>query len=178
MEREYFIKTERLAFSHWRQNDLKLAQLLWGDPEVTKFICASGIFSSSDISNRLNTEIQNEKQHHVQYWPVFSLQSGELVGCCGLRPHGKNEYELGFHLRPMFWGQGCALEAASAVIEYAFSVLKADSLFAGHNPNNIRSQKVLGKLGFSYTGDEFYAPTGLYHPSYVLKADSFHRQKA
>lgn len=26
------------------------------------------------------------------------------------------------------------------------------------------------KLGFIYIGDEFYEPTGLYHPSYELEA--------
>ena len=25
------------------------------------------------------------------------------------------------------------------------------------------------RLGFAYVGDEFYPPTGLYHPSYILK---------
>ena len=84
----------------------------------------------------------------------------------------KNEYEIGFHLRPQFWGKGYAVEAASAAIDYAFSVLHADALFAGHNPNNAASAKVLRKLGFRYIGDEFYEPTGLYHPSYELKRKS------
>lgn len=53
-------------------------------------------------------------------------------------------------------------------IIYGFEILKADKLFAGHNPNNKASQKVLQKLGFVYIGDEFYEPTGLYHPSYEL----------
>jgi len=44
--------------------------------------------------------------------------------------------------------------------------LDANGLFAGHNPNNTNSRKVLEKLGFTYVGDEFYEPTGLYHPSY------------
>lgn len=78
-------------------------------------------------------------------------------------------YEIGFHLRPKFWGQGFATEAATAVMEYACTSLGAERLFAGHHPDNKASQKVLGKLGFQYTGDEFYEPTGLYHPSYEWK---------
>lgn len=81
------------------------------------------------------------------------------------------KYEIGFHLRPMYWRQGYAMEVAEAVIYYAFSVLQAKGLFAGHNPNNIASSKVLLKLGFQYIGDEFYEPTGLYHPSYELKPE-------
>lgn len=169
MNRRYFLKTERLGFSEWMENDLPLAVKLWGNEEVTRYICADGRFGQSDISARLAKEIENNRRFHVQHWPIFTLSSGELVGCCGLRPHGDNKYELGFHLLPEFWGQGYATEGAKRVIEYAFSVLKAESFFAGHNPNNKASAKVLHKLGFSYIGDEFYEPTGLYHPSYELK---------
>ena len=105
----------------------------------------------------------------MQYWPIFELASGDLIGCCGLRPYNDTVYEIGFHLRPEFWRQGFALEAATVAIDYAFTELHADGLFAGHNPKNLASKHVLGKLGFQYIRDEFYAPTGLYHPSYELK---------
>lgn len=171
MQRAFFLKTARIGFSHWGADDEKLAETLWGDPAVTRLICASGSFSPEDISNRLRTELSNDTEFGVQYWPIFHLATGDFLGCCGLRPHGINEYEIGFHLRPGFWGQGYAAEAAEAVIHYAFTHLKAEKLFAGHNPKNTASQKVLRRLGFTYTGDEFYAPTGLYHPSYELRAE-------
>ncbi len=169
MNRTYFLKTNRVGFSKWQKNDLLLAQSLWGDPAVTRYICATGNFSRQDIENRLKTELENDAKFGVQYWPIFALDSNELIGCCGLRPRDEKQYEIGFHLRPRFWGQGYAVEAAKAVIAYAFDVLQAESLFAGHNPHNINSAKVLKKLGFSYLGEEFYAPTGLNHPSYLLK---------
>ena len=174
MDRDFFLKTNRIGFSKWIQNDLELAKLLWGNPEVTRYICANGIFSLDDITNRMNTEILNESLYQVQYWPIFELSTNDLIGCCGLRPYKANEYEIGFHLRPEFWGQGYAVESANAVIEYAFTVLKAKKLFAGHNPNNGKSRKLLNKLGFIYIGDEFYEPTGLYHPSYELESYTLH----
>ena len=169
MARDFFLTTNRIGFSKWQKGDIQLAELLWGDPDVTRFICASGRFDVDDISARLEKEIYNETEYHVQYWPVFELSSGNLIGCCGLRPYRGGKYEIGFHLRPQFWGKGYATEAATAVIDYAFSALKAEALFAGHNPNNVASSKVLLKLGFHYIGDEFYEPTGLYHPSYDLR---------
>ena len=147
---------------------MKLAELLWGNPNVTKFICASGKFSKNDIAERLEKEISNDIEYHVQYWPVFELIIDNFIGCCGLRPHKENEYEIGFHLRPDFWGKGYAAEAAGAVIRFAFDVLKAEKIFAGHHPQNTASKKLLMKLGFTYIGDEFYEPTNLYHPSYEL----------
>lgn len=171
MIREYFLRTDRIGFSKWQQENIDLAELLWGDINVTRFICASGSFSLSDIKNRLKIEIENDAEYQVQYWPIFELKSDELIGCCGLRPYKDNKYEIGFHLRPIFWKQGYAIEAANAVIDFAFTNLKLDGLVAGHNPNNIASKKVLAKLGFNYIGDEFYEPTGLYHPSYELVND-------
>ena len=122
MNKAYFLKTDRIGFSKWCDEDLPLAKLLWGDPKVTRYICASGSFSQSDIENRLQHELENEKLFGIQYWPIFERTSGELIGCCGLRPRGEKQYELGFHLRPQFWGQGIAVEAAKAVIVYAFDI--------------------------------------------------------
>ena len=169
LTRACFLKTQRMGFSNWNPDDAGLAEQLWGNARVTQYLCASGKFSKEDIAERLDSEIDNGKRHHVQYWPLFGLESGDFIGCCGLRPHGRDTYELGFHIRPEFWGHGYATEAAGAVVEYAFSDLKVRRLFAGHNPRNAASKRVLTKLGFTYVGDEFYAPTGLYHPSYELK---------
>ena len=169
MERTFFLTTDRIGFSKWSGNDMGLARQLWGDPQVTQYICASGRFTANDIANRLETEILNDTRYHVQYWPFFELATYDFIGCCGLRPHEEKAYEIGFHLRPDFWGQGYAKEAAAAVIDYAFTVLNAEKLFAGHNPNNASSQKLLNRLGFIYIGDAFYEPTGLFHPSYEMK---------
>ena len=151
---------------------------LWGDAEVTRLF--GGPFPVQEIEARLAREIAQQADHGVQYWPIFLLDSGEFVGCCGLRPYPSAEpagtvYELGFHLRPQFWGRGLAMEAARAVIHHAFEALQATSLFAGHHPDNAASARLLEKLGFRYDHDDFYPPTGLIHPSYVLAADAMDR---
>ena len=168
--RDFFLKTKRIGFSIWNNTDFDLAVKLWGSKEVTRYICATGIFTEQDIQNRLETEIQNDKLYQIQYWPIFELETGELIGCCGIRPFKTeaNAYEIGFHLRQFFWGKGYASEAATAVIDYSFNHLKADKLYAGHHPQNEASQKLLTRLGFQYIGTNFYEPTGLYHPSYEL----------
>ena len=74
--REYFLKTERLGFSKWTANDTELAFGLWGDPEVTKLICANGSFTDQEVRDRLATEIRNGEVYGVQYWPIFELATG------------------------------------------------------------------------------------------------------
>ena len=94
MERDFFMKTKRIGFSEWEAEDIELAKLLWGDSEVTRFICASGIFRQEEIENRLKSEIERNSIYHVQYWPIFELASKELIGCCGLRPYKERHMKL------------------------------------------------------------------------------------
>lgn len=168
----YFLRSERLGWRWWGEGDVELAIGLWGDAAVTRLI--GGPFSREQVVERLRREMGTAETDGVQYWPVFLRATGEHVGCCGLRPYGTRErmYELGFHLRPGFWGQGYGEEAARAVIGYGFGALGAAGLFAGHHPANGGSRRLLLKLGFVYAGDEFYAPTGLNHPSYWLVGET------
>jgi ribosomal-protein-alanine N-acetyltransferase len=165
---QYFLQTRRLGFRLWQATDLGLALGLWGDADVTCLI--GGPFSAQQVQERLAREMANQAQYRVQYWPIFLLATDEHAGCCGLRPYQleQQRYEIGFHLRKACWGQGLAVEAAQAVLHYAFTQLGAEGLFAGHNPANQASRHILQKLGFTYTHDEFYPPTGLNHPSYLL----------
>ncbi len=169
----YFLHTQRLGFRTWLETDLELALGLWGDAEVTRLI--GGPFSMERVQRRLAQEIANQAAYGLQYWPVFLLDQDAHVGCCGLRPYPSEPrvYELGFHLRKAYWRQGLAVEAARAVIEYAFERLDAAGLFAGHHPANASSRRVLIKLGFRYTHAELYPPTGLKHPSYRLSAEEY-----
>ena len=170
MKKEYFMKTEHIGFSYWTNADKELAIQLWGEKDVTRYICVKGEFSQQNIIDRLNVEVNNGKQYQVQYWPIFNLMTGELIGCCGLRPFKSEQhsYEIGFHLRRIYWGQGYAFEAAKGVIQYAFTELDAVKLYAGHHPKNDGSRKLLTRLGFQYIGNNFYEPTGLYHPSFEM----------
>lgn len=66
MDREFFLTTDRIGFSMWQPDDMDLAETLWGNPDVTKFICASGIFSKEDIANRLAQEVARQEEHSMR----------------------------------------------------------------------------------------------------------------
>jgi ribosomal-protein-alanine N-acetyltransferase len=168
---EYFLTSSRLGFRRWTTEDLPLAAQLWGDPSVTGLF--GGPYTPEAVRARLELEMRQARKSGVQYWPVFLLENAEHVGCAGLRPcSGPRTLELGFHLRPRFWGKGIATEAARAIVRYGFEVLDLDAIFAGHHPSNTASRNVLVKLGFARTGEEFYPPSGVVEPTYLLsKAD-------
>ena len=161
------METERLRFSIWRDDDTALAEAIWGDAEVTEL--TGGPFTTEAVTERLAAEIQNWRLNGIQYWPLFRLNGSTLIGCCGLRPRDKNARvaELGFQLCRQSWGKGYASEASRAVIEWARAHDFA-ALIAGHHPSNQASKRALVHLGFSYTHDELYPPTGLMEPCYFL----------
>lgn len=162
--------TERLCFRLWSLEDGALAQALWGDVRVTKFIDARESLNSEQVAAKLQQQVDLMERHGIQYWPIFLKQTRAHVGCAGLRPYHPDDtiLELGFHLKHDFWGRGLAGEAALEVVRYAFEDLGVKGLFAGHNPKNTVSAHLLKKLHFRYTREEFYPPTRLMHPSYLL----------
>ena len=172
MESEYFLISDRLGFRTWREDDLPLAMELWTDARVTGLF--GGPYTPEKVRTRLEREMEMQREFGMQYWPVFWLAGGRHVGACGLRPRRVEERvpELGYHLRPEFWGQGLAVEAARAAIEFGFGRLGAKAIFAGHHPENAASRRVLLKLGFYFTGDEIFPETGILEPTYRLEAGS------
>jgi [ribosomal protein S5]-alanine N-acetyltransferase len=165
---DYFLLTDRLGFGQWSEGDLPLALELWGDPGVSSLI--GGPFSEDAIDARLTRERAMLIEHQVQYWPVFLLQRDSFVGCAGLRPYKSDGriFEMGVHLKQSYQGQGLAQEAARAVIKFAFQTPQIRGLFAGHHPKNASSKRLIERLGFSFTHEELYAPTGANHLSYLL----------
>lgn len=168
--KKYFLVTQRLGFRFWTPGDLPVATALWGNPEVTRLFSRDPL-TEAQVKERLDREIDNARLYGIQYWPIFMLEHDRFVGCCGLRPYQADTktFELGYHLLPDSWGLGIATEAAGAVINHAFSVLRIQSLCAGHHPDNHASGRVLMKLDFMRIGETFFEPTGLNHPAYLLK---------
>jgi ribosomal-protein-alanine N-acetyltransferase len=176
MPESYFLQTARLGFRPWREDDLPLAMELWTDARVTGFF--GGPYSPEQVRARLAREMASQSDSSMQYWPIFLLEDGRHVGVCGLRPWKPGIPELGFHLRPEFWRQGLAFEAAVAAIQYGFDRSGATAIFAGHHPGNLASRKLLLKLGFQFAGEELYPPSGMIEPTYLLPRADFLSSRA
>jgi RimJ/RimL family protein N-acetyltransferase len=80
--------------------------------------------------------------------------SAELLGVAGLTPDADTgALELGYWLGRAFWGHGFATEAAGLAIGYAFDRAGASIVTAGCFTDNVRSLRVLRKLGFAIKGE-------------------------
>lgn len=123
----YFLRSERLGFRAWRYGDISLAQNLWGNDQVTRFIDARGKLTHDQVWERLKKEIETERSYGIHYWPIFILENDQHIGCCGLRPYDWTQriYEIGAHIIPGYWRKGFASEALWVVMAYAFDELNA-----------------------------------------------------
>ena len=77
---------------------------------------------------------------------------GQLVGCVGLSLRRNALPEIGYWIGPKFWGQGLASEAAAGLLEWAQKRLGITEVEASALTDNLASQAVLRRLGFSQTG--------------------------
>jgi [ribosomal protein S5]-alanine N-acetyltransferase len=83
---------------------------------------------------------------------MLSKSTGELIGDCGIaRQEVEDEYlyEIGYHLRRDFWGQGLATEAARACRDWGFEHLKANRLISLIRPENLPSRRVAERNGMT-----------------------------
>ena len=98
------------------------------------------------------------------------LLNGEIIGGVNLEKCSGNTYEIGWTIRGDLRGNGYAAEAAKALADYAFEVLKADKLQAHCDSRNSASEKVMKKIGMELeddTGTRTYPKTGVVSGEYL-----------
>ena len=57
---------------------------------------------------------------------------------------------MGWRLARPYWGRGYATEAATAAVQFAFSSLELDSIVSFTAAVNLRSRRVMERLGMSH----------------------------
>lgn len=77
--------------------------------------------------------------------------SKELIGMVGIgnKEEVNNEIEIAYFISEYHSNNGYITEASNAIIEWAFANLKLDYLIAIVELDNIGSQRVVGKCGFT-----------------------------
>lgn len=160
----------RLIFRSWTDNDTALAEALWCDSEVTQYF--GGAMTREQARDRLEIERGRENRFGVQYWPMFLHETGEFVGCAGLRQWQMDPEmtEAGVHLMRSAWGLRLGEEALRAVLAYGFDKLNLPTIVAGHGIGHGNSQKLLERVGFCYTHNMMWGPKAIEVRMYAIAA--------
>ena len=87
----YFLKTARLGFRAWREDDLPLAMALWTDVRVTGFF--GGPYSPQQVQARLAREMADQRESGMQYWPFSCSKTAGMwafAACARGSPASRN----------------------------------------------------------------------------------------
>lgn len=155
-------KTNRLLLRRWHDSDREPFARLNADPRVMEF------FPRPLPPDESNAGVDRIEAHFEEHG--FGLCAAELVeehsfiGYIGLAvPKFSAPFtpcvEIGWRLAAEYWGRGLATEGARAIVRHAFDELAINELVSFTVPANIRSRRVMEKLGMTRNpADDFDHP--------------------
>ena len=132
------------------------------DPRVAEYLPTSLSRSGSEaFVTRVEAHFE---QHGFGHWAVEVLENHRFAGYVGLmRPRFETRFtpcvEVGWRLAAEHWGKGYATEGAIGAIAYGFDVIGLREILSWTVPANMRSRRVMEKLGMTRDpADDFDHP--------------------
>jgi RimJ/RimL family protein N-acetyltransferase len=143
------LRTHRLLLRPRSLADTDACLRMDQEPEVTRYV--SGPWSDP-VAHRAFVEQRTRGPYPdgLRYWTLApSDRPTEFVGWVLLIPLDAigPEIEVGWRLRPAFWGLGYATEAASAVLRHGFDRMGLEEVLAEIDAANIASVRVAERIG-------------------------------
>ncbi len=129
--------------------DSETFYLLNSNEAVMRYIRPVKDRTASDafLSQQLDAYAEETK---LGRWYVGEKETDRLIGMFSILPmQGNMDYHIGYALLPDEWGKGYANELLQAGVAYFFNNFSKQQLFAITQPENIASEKVLAKVGFT-----------------------------
>ena len=145
-------ETERLLIRPLVKGDYLVWEEFIMDVNATRFFPDDWKLKPEKSKEWIDMQINRYKENRYGLHALLDKKSGAFVGQCGLLTHtidGMDELEIGYHLIPRYWGNGYAIEAASAFKEMGFENNLAESIISIIDLENIPSQKVAQRNGMT-----------------------------
>jgi RimJ/RimL family protein N-acetyltransferase len=144
------LETSRLRLREFVPQDADGLAAVLGDPVAMQYYPAP--FNRKEVEEWIERNRDRYQREGYGLWAMLLKDSGELIGDCGcfLRDiEGRDDIEIGYHVRRDLWGNGYATEAAQACVQYAFTQIGVDRVISLIRPENVQSVRVAEKNGLS-----------------------------
>ncbi|MGD9634882.1 MAG: GNAT family N-acetyltransferase [Pirellulales bacterium] len=145
---EPIVETPRLSLREMTWDDLDFLARLLADERVMRHYPKT--CTREEAKLWMGRILDRYANHGHAFWLVSLRDTLEPIGQVGLllqHVDGVDEPEIGYMIQADHWRQGYALEAASAVRDYAFDVLNRPRVISLIRPVNIPSQRVALRVG-------------------------------
>lgn len=152
------LMTERLALSRLRADELPDYLSFYRNEQTAATL--GGTRSANWVQEWLDRQLEHWNQHGYGLWTMRDRASGAFIGRGGLRlavVEGTPEVEVGYGLLPQWWGQGLAAEMSREALQLGFDGLGLKSIVSFTLPTNLRSRRVMEKLGLRFERDIVWA---------------------
>jgi ribosomal-protein-alanine N-acetyltransferase len=146
------LRTDRLVLRDWRSDDREPFAELNADPRVMEHFPSRLDRAESDaLADRIAASLARDG---FGLWAVARRDDDRFLGFTGLvevpfATPFTPAVEVGWRFAVDAWGHGYATEAARAAVGYAFEELELDELVSMTTPSNVRSQRVMERLGMT-----------------------------
>jgi [ribosomal protein S5]-alanine N-acetyltransferase len=142
------LNTERLQLVALEDRHFEAFAQLHSNPEIMRYIGDGKPLDRVGAWLQLATLLGHWDLRGYGVWAVEELGKEDLIGRVGLlHPEGWADPELNWMITPAMRGQGLAVEAARAVLGFAFDELGLARLISLVRPENTASSRVATKLG-------------------------------
>ena len=172
------LESARLLLRKQRLTDAPDLQLIRSDKTVMKFMDSDYHLTVQQSENFIEENLQAYTQEEAISWALIEKSTQQFIGDFTYWKIDKknSRAEIGYTLKPQFWGNGYMTEAMVQILKFGFNNLKLHSIEANVNPKNEKSKKLLKRIGFRKEGyfRENYYFDGAYLDSEIfslLKSD-------
>jgi [ribosomal protein S5]-alanine N-acetyltransferase len=148
------IETDRLFLRKVNAEDAPDMLVYLSEEEVVQHMGLVPFQTIEDAMDEINWYDSIYEEGTGIRWGITLKEEGKVIGSCGYlnRAPKHHRAEIGFELSKDYWGKGIAREALDAVIRYGFLHLELERIEALIEPENIPSQKLVERKGFSREG--------------------------
>jgi RimJ/RimL family protein N-acetyltransferase len=148
------LKTERLSLRPLEAADAGAIHLMMSDVEVMAFWDSAEIDDPAVTTDIVARQLGEMERGIGRYWIMEPADGDGVLGLCDLSEIDKrhSRADVGFMVARRYWGGGYTFEAMHAVIGHAAQVLRLRRLQARTHLGNVRSMRLLDRLGFRREG--------------------------
>jgi len=166
------VTSERLTGHRVGEDDIAYLLETDGDLRVQQWLYGK-VQTPEQSRARMQRLLRMWTDDGFGFW-IFRDQSSTNIGHAGLfrSPREPGEVEVGYVIKPAYWGRGFATEMTLLALRIGFEELRLERIIAIAQASNAPSRRVMEKCRMTFDA-ELASPDGVPGVRYALAASAY-----